>query len=97
MTYHRIVLSSTAFLVAVGVLPAAAGDYWHLYRHHGSHWHAVHRGIYELENRIAFLEADPQIDDGYKGPIIIRRSCRHTPSERHVASATMAVGSAVLL
>jgi hypothetical protein len=23
-----------------------------------------------LENRIAFLEADPEIDDGYKAPII---------------------------
>jgi len=26
--------------------------------------------IYELENMIAFLEADPQTDDGYKAPII---------------------------
>jgi hypothetical protein len=29
----------------------------------GSTGHAVHCGIYDLEKRIAFLEADPEIDD----------------------------------
>ncbi len=32
-------------------------------------WHA-HRIIYHMENRIAFLQADPNADDGYKGPVI---------------------------
>ncbi len=35
-------------------------------------WRATRHAIYELENLIAFLEADPQTDDGYKAPIITR-------------------------
>jgi hypothetical protein len=72
MTRRRVVLASSAFLVAAGVLPAAAGDHRHLYRHHDHGWHAVHRGIYELENRIALLQAHPGIDYDYRGPIITR-------------------------
>jgi len=70
MARRRVVLASTAFLIGAGVLPATAGDDWHLYQSHGPLWHATHRAIYESENRIAFLEAAPEIDDGYKGPII---------------------------
>ena len=33
-------------------------------------WGRAHRVIYRMENRIAFLEANPNADDGYKGPII---------------------------
>ncbi|MGH6677087.1 MAG: hypothetical protein ACRECE_12800 [Xanthobacteraceae bacterium] len=33
-------------------------------------WEHAHHVIYHMQNRIAFLEADPYIDDGYKGPII---------------------------
>jgi hypothetical protein len=39
---------------------------------HGGHWRVTHGAIYASENRIAFLEADPEIDDGYKAPIITR-------------------------
>jgi len=49
-------------LLAAGTLPATAGEYWQLDRHHDRHWHTVHRSIYELENRIALLEANPKID-----------------------------------
>jgi hypothetical protein len=35
-------------------------------------WRTTHNAIYELENRIALLEADPYIDDGHKAPIIAR-------------------------
>ena len=39
----------------------------------GAHcWHRAHRIIYHMENHIAFLEANPEADDGYKGPIINR-------------------------
>ena len=31
---------------------------------------STRQAIYQLENMIAFLEADPQTDDGYKAPII---------------------------
>ncbi len=33
---------------------------------------ATRHAIYELENLIAFVKADPQTDDGYKAPIITR-------------------------
>ena len=35
-------------------------------------WGSIHQAIYERENRIAFLEADPETDDGYRAPIISR-------------------------
>ncbi len=33
-------------------------------------WAHAHHHITRMENRIAYLEADPNADDGYKGPII---------------------------
>jgi hypothetical protein len=33
-------------------------------------WRHAHHVIYHMQNDIAFLEADPYVDDGYKGPII---------------------------
>ena len=33
-------------------------------------WAAGHRAIYHKANRIAFLEANPDVDDGDKGPVI---------------------------
>ena len=33
-------------------------------------WLDAHHGIAHMENRIAYLEADPNADDAYKGPII---------------------------
>ncbi len=48
--------------------PAMAGQAGYA----AGHWRATHRAIYEAENLIAFLEADPETDDGYKAPIINR-------------------------
>lgn len=70
MTSHRVLFLSSALLLAAGALPATAGEYWQLYRHHDRHWHTVHRSIYGLEHRIAVLEANPEIDDADKGPLI---------------------------
>ena len=70
MASRRVVLLSSAFLVAGGVLPAAAGDDLHLHLSHGRPWYAAHLAIYELESRIAFLEADPERIDDYQRPII---------------------------
>jgi hypothetical protein len=70
MTSRRVVLLSSALLVAPGALPATAGEYWQQYRHHDRQWHTAHRSMYELANRIALLEANPEIDDAYKGPRI---------------------------
>ncbi len=65
MMRRRIVFACTAlFLLAGGVSPAMA-DHWH-----SGYWRATHGAIYALGNRIASLEADPEIDDGYKAPII---------------------------
>jgi hypothetical protein len=59
-----------AVVLACSMSPAAAGQSWH--HCHCGRWRAAHAAIYELENRIAYLEADPEIDDGYKAPIITR-------------------------
>ena len=76
MMRKRVVFACTALLLAATVSPAMAHDwhFWHWGQHwgHGGHWRAVHGAIYASENRIAFLEADPEIDDGYKAPIITR-------------------------
>jgi hypothetical protein len=66
----RVILPLSALFIAINALPAAAGDCCHLHRHHDRHWHDVHHGIYELENRIALLQADPTIDHDDKGPTV---------------------------
>jgi hypothetical protein len=42
-------------------------------------WLHAHRVIYHMENHIAYLEANPNVDDGYKGPVIthLRRKIFH--------------------
>jgi len=70
MASRRVVFLSSALLLAQGAFQATAGESWQLYRHHDRHWHTVHRSIYELENRIALLEANPQVDDADKSPLI---------------------------
>jgi hypothetical protein len=42
-------------------------------------WTQAHHVIYHMENHIAFLEANPDVDDGYKGPVIthLRRKILH--------------------
>ena len=76
MTMRRTVFACTVVAFTAGLLacigtPATAGQYWHNgHGSHGGHWRATHRAIYKLENLIALLEADPKMDDGYKGTII---------------------------
>ncbi len=47
--------------------PAIAGQYWT--GRAVPYWPAHHE-IYALENSIAYLEADPDVDDDFKGPVI---------------------------
>jgi hypothetical protein len=68
MTKGRIALVLSALLLAGSATPSMAYDW--LRRPHSYEWRDVHRAIYELNKRIAFLEADPEIDEGYKAPII---------------------------
>ena len=58
---------------------------------------AIHGAIYQLGNRIAFLEADPEIDDGYKGAHHHRGPARHIAAARHASPGAMALGHSVLL
>lgn len=70
MTCRAGAFAGVALVLAWASSPAAAHELW---RHdHGRHWHASRAAMYELGNRIAFLEADPEIDDGYKAPIIVK-------------------------
>jgi hypothetical protein len=66
----RVILPMSAFFIAINAFPVAAGDCCGGYRHHDRHWHEVHRGIYERENRIALLQANPNIDHDDKGPVM---------------------------
>jgi len=70
MTTRHAIFAATALLLACIGSSAMAGQYWH--RGHGGDWHATHHAIYELENGVALLEADPETDDGYKAPVITR-------------------------
>jgi hypothetical protein len=64
-----VVFSVSACVAAVLACGAApAGQSWH--HGHDDHWRATHAAIYQLENRVAYLEADPAIDDGYKAPVV---------------------------
>jgi hypothetical protein len=74
MTRHIVLLCGVLGLSAIGS-PAMAGC-----DPLGEHcWDRAHRVIYHKENHIAFLEANPDADDGYKGPVIthLRRKILH--------------------
>lgn len=61
-----IVFLCAIFAMATAVSPALAGC-----GAPAEHcWFRAHRVIYHMENHIAFLEADPNVDDGDKGPVI---------------------------
>jgi hypothetical protein len=62
-------LTLTALALACGLSPALA-DGWSWHAADSDRWHAVRHDIYELENQIASLEADPQMDDGFRAPMI---------------------------
>lgn len=70
MTLKRVLWPYAVLLLAGIVSPAAAGQYRHAA--HSADWRATHHAIYERENLIALLEANPQTDDGYKAPVISR-------------------------
>jgi len=76
MKATRALLPCTALLLACMASSAPAGESWYKaqswYETDPDEWRATHQSIYELENLIAFLEADPQTDDGYRAPIIRR-------------------------
>jgi hypothetical protein len=66
----RAVCACAALVLACNVSAAPAREFWH--KGHGAEWRETHEAIYALENRIALLEADPEMDDGYKAPVITR-------------------------
>jgi hypothetical protein len=71
MKKRNAVLAYAVLILAWIASPATAGEHWR--SGHGGHWgnwRATHNVIYQLGNSIALLEADPEIDDGYKAPII---------------------------
>jgi hypothetical protein len=70
MTTRLAVFACAALVLGGSGAPANAGQSgrWG----HGEHWRATRHAIYELENEIALLEADPAIDDGYRAPVIAR-------------------------
>jgi len=66
MMRRRLVVAGATLLFACGA--ASAQPVWH--RCHDAQWRAGHEAIYRLENRVAFLQADPEIDDGDKASIV---------------------------
>ncbi|MBV1699560.1 MAG: hypothetical protein KGQ47_14575 [Hyphomicrobiales bacterium] len=70
MTRKAAVLMGLAMVAVLGAPPVSAHEAWP--SGHGGNWRATHAAIYAIGNRIAFLQADPEIDDGYKGPIIVK-------------------------
>jgi hypothetical protein len=72
MTITRI-LCLCALFGAVGMVsPAMAG----CDRHSDRCWWRAHHALYHMGNRIAYLEANPNVDDSDKGPIIDRLQSR---------------------
>src|ERR1700742_333837 len=71
LTWSALLILANVLIVA-NALPAAGADAARLYRHHDTSWRDVHRGIYQLGNRIALLQADPELDHDQKGPVITK-------------------------
>jgi hypothetical protein len=77
MGQTRAIFAPVAVLLAVGIAPATAGDWYSdwptpIRPHHDRAWHATHRLIYQRQKRIAFLEADPEEVDAFRAPLITR-------------------------
>ncbi|HUD86811.1 MAG TPA: hypothetical protein VMR17_10175 [Xanthobacteraceae bacterium] len=68
MAMGRIV-SLCAVLALAGVASARAGD-WDTGQPGALSYWDTRDAIYQKENLIARLEANPDIDEGYKGPVI---------------------------
>jgi hypothetical protein len=68
MVMGRILSLCAAVILAGGIVaPVRAGDFGEPGAM--SYWD-IRDAIYQKVNLIAHLEANPEIDDGYKGPII---------------------------
>ena len=63
---------------------------------HG-YWRATYETIYQLQNEIALLEADPAVDDGYKAPNYHQSTRRHYKAARDAAPGTLALDGSLLL
>jgi hypothetical protein len=76
MTVVRTVLLCSLLALVCGVSPALAG----CNEPTDQCWGHKHHRITHMENRIAYLEADPDVDDGDKGPVIdhLRRKIMRT-------------------
>lgn len=70
MSMSRTVALCTVLVFSCMGSAAQAGQYFKAVQ--DDQWYATHHAIYELENLIAFVEADPQTDDGYKAPIVTK-------------------------
>jgi hypothetical protein len=57
----------TVLMVTVIASPVQAGQYA---QDGGINYWPAHHAIYQMKNFIAYLEADPDADEGYKGPAI---------------------------
>jgi len=66
MSPARILLACGVLAFASAASPAMAG----CGEEAAQCWARAHRAIYHEGNHIAFLEANPDADDGYKGPVI---------------------------
>ena len=67
MTIKRAVFAAAVLLASFA--PAHA-DGWDWEWNPDLQWRITHRVLADVENRIALIEANPEIDDGYKAPII---------------------------
>ena len=68
MTMRRIVFLGANLALAGIASPVTAGQY--AQTGDIGYWPA-HHAIYEMKNSIAYLEANPDADEGYKGPAIL--------------------------
>jgi hypothetical protein len=69
MTIRLAVFACAVLSLACLGSTAEAGQHW---RWSHGYWRTTYETIYQLQNEIALLEADPAVDDGYKAPIISR-------------------------
>jgi hypothetical protein len=67
MTVRMISLGAVLMSACIAS-PVMAGQYWQ--DDVTAYWPA-HHAIYEMQNFIAYLEANPDADEGYKGPAIL--------------------------
>jgi hypothetical protein len=76
MMPRRVAFACAVFLLAWSASAVMAGDWYdgpfERWYDRNFYWRATRGAIYAMGNRIALSEANPEIDDGYKAPIITR-------------------------